>query len=112
VVLDRAMTAVKMDLMNLDEVLARLREHESELKAAGVIRPSLFGSTVRGERRPDSDIDLLAAFDESRRISLLDVAGIEIQLTELLGQAVDLVEEGTFKPRGKKTVDAEAVRAF
>jgi predicted nucleotidyltransferase len=98
--------------MSRDEVLARLREHEPELKAAGVVRLSLFGSTVRGERRPESDIDLLAAFDETRRISLLDVAGIEIQLAELLGQAVDLVEEGTLKPRVKRSVDAEAVRAF
>src|ERR1035437_8441589 len=49
------------------------------LKAAGVVRLSLFGSRARGDRRPDSDIDLLAAFDQTRRISLLDVAGIEIQ---------------------------------
>lgn len=98
--------------MNREDVLARLREHEPELKAAGVVRLSLFGSTVRGERRPDSDIDLLAAFDETRRISLLDVAGIEIQLADLLGLPVDLVEEGTLKPRVKRSVDAEAVRAF
>jgi hypothetical protein len=98
--------------MNCEQVIATLREHEPELKAAGVVRLSLFGSTVRGDRRPDSDIDLLAAFDENRRISLLDVAGIEIQLSELLGQPVDLIEEGTLKPRVKKNVDAEAVRAF
>jgi predicted nucleotidyltransferase len=98
--------------MSREEVLATLREHEPELKAAGVVRLSLFGSTARGERRPDSDIDLLAAFDETRRISLLGVAGIEIQLAELLGLPVDLVEEGTLKPRVKRSVDAEAVRAF
>jgi len=73
---------------------------------------SLFGSTARGDRRPDSDIDLLAAFDETRRISLLDVAGIEMQLCELLGQTVDLIEEGTLKPRVQRSVEAEAVRAF
>jgi predicted nucleotidyltransferase len=55
---------------------------------------------------------LLAAFDRTRRISLLDVAGIEIQLSELLGQPVDLIEEGTLKPRVRRTVEAEAVRAF
>jgi predicted nucleotidyltransferase len=72
----------------------------------------LFGSTARGDRRPDSDIDLLAVFDGTRRISLLDVAGIEIQLSELLGQPVDLIEEGALKPRVQKTVEAEAQRAF
>jgi uncharacterized protein len=101
-----------MEAMNPEQVIAMLRQHEPELKAAGVVRLSLFGSTVRGDRRPDSDIDLLAAFDETRRISLLDVAGIEIQLSEMLGQTVDLVEEGTLKPRVQKRVEAEAQRAF
>jgi predicted nucleotidyltransferase len=98
--------------MNREEVIAALRAHEPELKAAGVTRLWLFGSTARGDRRPDSDIDLLAAFDETSRISLLDVAGIEIRLGELLGQAVDLIEEGTLKPRVRRSVEAEAVRAF
>ena len=98
--------------MNREQVLATLRAHEPTLKAAGVVRLSLFGSTARGDRRPDSDIDLLAAFDQTRRISLLDVAGIEIQLSELLGQPVDLIEEGTLKPRVRSAVEAEAVRAF
>ena len=98
--------------MERDQVIARLREREAELKAAGVVRLSLFGSTARGDRRPDSDIDLLAAFDETRRISLLDVAGIELQLSDLLGQPVDLVEEGTLKPRIRRSVEAEALRAF
>ena len=98
--------------MGPDKVLATLRAHEQEIKAAGVVRLSLFGSTVRGEDRPDSDIDLLAAFDETRQISLMDVVGIENQLADLLGRPVELVEEGTLKPPVKKSVDAEAVRAF
>src|SRR5439155_1176103 len=73
---------------------------------------ALFGSTVRGEDRPDSDIDLLAAFDETRQISLVDAVGIENRLADLLGRPVELVEEGTLKPRVKQSVDAEAVRAF
>jgi uncharacterized protein len=98
--------------MNRDKVIATLRHHEPELRAAGVVRLSVFGSTARGDRRPDSDIDLLAVFDETRRISLLDVAGIEIQLSEMLGQTVDLIEEGTLKPRVQRSVEAEAARAF
>jgi predicted nucleotidyltransferase len=98
--------------MNRDQVIATLREHQPELQAAGVVRLSVFGSTARDDRRPDSDVDLLAAFDETRRISLLDVVGIEMHLSELLGQKVDLVEEGTLKPRMQRSVDAEALRAF
>jgi predicted nucleotidyltransferase len=110
--LDLVKTPRKNELMNCEQVLATLRAHEPTLKAVGVAHLSLFGSTARGDRRPDSDVDLLAAFDRTRRISLLDVVGIEIQLSELLGQPVDLIEEGTLKPRVQRTVEAEAVRAF
>jgi predicted nucleotidyltransferase len=83
--------------VNREQVIATLRQHEPELRAAGVVQLSVFGSTARGDRRPDSDIDLLARFDE---------------LADLLGRAVDLIEEGTLKPRVQKSVEAEAVRAF
>jgi hypothetical protein len=74
--------------MHREQVIATLRAHEPELKQVGVVRLSLFGSTVRGDHRPDSDIDLLAAFDENRRISLLDVIHIENQIADLLGEPV------------------------
>jgi predicted nucleotidyltransferase len=98
--------------MNRETVITALRAHESELRAAGVVRLSLFGSTARGEARPDSDIDLLAAFDDARPLSLLDVIRIENQISDLLGHAVDLIEEGTLKPRVRHSVDREAMRAF
>ncbi|MGA2148883.1 MAG: nucleotidyltransferase domain-containing protein [Bryobacteraceae bacterium] len=98
--------------MDRERVIATLRGHESELRAAGILRLSLFGSTVRGDDRPDSDIDLLAAFDDTRRISLLDVVAVEQQISRMLGRTVELVEEGTLKPRVRKNVEAEAVRAF
>lgn len=98
--------------MDRDGVIATLRGHESELRAAGVIRLSLFGSMARGDNGPDSDVDLLVAFDGTRRISLLGVVGIERQISQMLGRAVELVEEGTLKPRVQANVEAEAVRAF
>jgi predicted nucleotidyltransferase len=98
--------------MDREQVITLLRVHEPELRAAGVIRLSLFGSTARGEQGPNSDVDLLAAFDDGRRISLLAVAGIERQISQILGHRVELVEEGTLKPRVRKNVEAEAVRAF
>ncbi|HYW43178.1 MAG TPA: nucleotidyltransferase family protein [Bryobacteraceae bacterium] len=98
--------------MDREQVIATLREHEPELRAAGVVHLSLFGSTVRGERRLDSDIDLLAAFEETRRVSLLDVIHIENQIADLLGERVDLLVEGTLKPNVRENVGREAVRAF
>jgi predicted nucleotidyltransferase len=93
-------------------VIATLREHETELRAAGAVRLSVFGSTARGDRPPDSDNDLLAAFVGTRRIFLLEVAGIELRLARLMGHAVDLVEEGSLKPHVDRSVSAEALHTF
>jgi uncharacterized protein len=98
--------------MKRDEVIATLRAHEPELRAAGVVRLSLFGSTARDDARADSDVDLLAAFDDARKLSLLDLIGIENRLADLLGLPVDLIEEGTLRPRARQSVSREAVRAF
>ena len=57
----------KNENMDREQVLASLRAPEKELKDAGVVRLSLFGSTTRGEACPDSDVDLPAAFDSAGR---------------------------------------------
>jgi predicted nucleotidyltransferase len=98
--------------MKSDDVIARLREHQAELRSAGIVRLSLFGSIARDEARPDSDIDLLAAFDDDQPLSLLDIIGIENRIADLLGQPVDLIEEGSLRPRARQSVSRELVRAF
>lgn len=59
-------------------------------RANGIRRLSLFGSFLRGEARPDSDLDLLAEFDSDRIPSLLGLARMEQDLTALLSRKVDL----------------------
>jgi predicted nucleotidyltransferase len=54
-------------------------------------RLSLFGSQLTGTARPDSDIDLLVEFEPGRVPGLLALAGMELELSELLGgRRVDL----------------------
>jgi len=54
-------------------------------------RLSLFGSTLKGSNRPDSDVDLLVEFQPDAKPSLLTMARIEIELSSLLGgRKVDL----------------------
>ena len=98
--------------MSRTEILATLRSHEPEIRAAGVTRLSLFGSTARNDPGPASDIDLLAAFDERQRLSLLDVIHIQNRIANLLGTSVDLMEEGTLKPRVQADVERDLIRAF
>lgn len=60
-----------------------------------ISRLSLFGSTLKGTDRPDSDVDLLVEFEPGARITLLDMAQIEIELSTLLGgRTVDLRTAG------------------
>jgi hypothetical protein len=110
--LDIASAARHNGRMSRAEVLAALRTHEHELRTAGVTRLSLFGSAARNEAAPASDIDLLAAFDNNRQLSLLDIIHIQNQIAGLLGAPVDLMEEGTLKPRVQAAVEREMVRAF
>jgi predicted nucleotidyltransferase len=51
---------------------------------------SLFGSALRGELTPKSDIDILVEFDKDHIPGLIDLAGMEIELQEMVGRKVDL----------------------
>jgi len=55
-----------------------------------IIKLSLFGSALRDELRPDSDIDILVEFDKKHIPGLMDLAGMEIELSEIIGRKVDL----------------------
>jgi uncharacterized protein len=58
-------------------------------------RLSLFGSTLKGSSRPDSDVDLLVEFEPDAKPGLLTMAQIEIELSELLGgRRIDLRTAG------------------
>ena len=59
-------------------------------RSNGVRRLGLFGSALRGELRPDSDIDLLVEFNPGHVPGLLRLAGLELELARLLGRDVDL----------------------
>ena len=51
---------------------------------------SAFGSVLRDDFRPDSDVDVLAEFEPGYPIGLLRLAGMELELSALLGRRVDL----------------------
>lgn len=58
----------------------------------------LFGSYRRGDQHPNSDIDILISFDPNFRFGLLTFCQIENELSDLLGQKVDLVLKDSLKP--------------
>lgn len=86
----------------IDEIkkilIAVLRKYE-------VKKAALFGSIVRGEITEDSDIDLLIEFEG--RKSLLDFAGLKLELEELLKKRVDVVTYKSLHPLLKDRILSE-----
>lgn len=64
----------------------------------GIRRLSLFGSVLRSDFGPDSDVDVLVEFEPGIRVGLLRLAGISHDLEQVLGRRVDLVPEAGLKP--------------
>jgi hypothetical protein len=101
-----------VEAMDKSTVIAKLRQNEPELKAAGIIRLSLFGSVARGDASAKSDIDLMAEFDPARQFSLLDMVGLENRLADILGARVDLTPAKSLKEHIRDRVTREAILAF
>ena len=99
--------------MDKSTIIAKLRESEPELKAAGVQHLFLHGSYARGTAvREVSDVDLIAEFDAAREFSLLDRVHLENHLADLLGVKVDLAPAQTLKEGVRERAAHEAVIAF
>ena len=59
---------------------------------------ALFGSMLRQDHRPDSDVDLLVSFQPAARVTFLTLARMQRELEALLGRKVDLVPKDGLKP--------------
>lgn len=77
------------------------------LKRYGVSKAALFGSLVRGDVAEKSDLNILVEIEKD--ISLLDFVGLKLELEEILGRKVDLVEYCTLKPIIRERVLREQV---
>ncbi len=76
-------------------------------KTQPVLKAWLFGSYSRGEQTNESDVDILVQYDRSQRIGLLKIAGMHIDLENLLGHKVDIVEEGTLRPWAIESINKD-----
>lgn len=70
---------------------------------------ALYGSALRGGLRSDSDIDLLVEFEKKNTPGLLDISGMELELSETIGRKVDLRTPQDLSHYFRHKVIAEAV---
>lgn len=75
----------------------------------GIIGIGVFGSYVRGEQRPDSDLDILIELQDPPRLDLFDLVRLEHDLSDLLGVQVDLAIKKNLRKRIGQRILSEVV---
>ena len=88
-----------------DAVAAFCRKHQ-------VRKLALFGSVLRDDFRPDSDVDVLVEFEPGARVGYLKLAAMELELSELIGRKVDLRTPGELSRYFRDDVLASAEVQF
>jgi uncharacterized protein len=71
-------------------------------------RLALFGSALREDFTPDSDVDVLVEFQPGTRVGMIRLSGIELELSQILGRKVDMNTPGFISRYYREEVLAEA----
>ena len=98
--------------MNRQDILARLRENESALRARGVTHAALFGSHARGDDHPGSDIDIMIEIAPDASIDLFEYVAITQYLEDLFPGRVDVANRKRLKEPVRPSAEREAIYAF
>jgi predicted nucleotidyltransferase len=102
--------------VNRDEIIAALRAHEPELRAAGVASLSLVGSTARGDEREGSDVDILVRLRSDTEREGFAYFGVIDRLAQrletIVRRPVDVIAEPVRKPHLRRAVERDRVVAF
>jgi hypothetical protein len=97
--------------MECVEVIAKLKQHEVELKRLGVEHLYLFGSTVRGEAREDSDVDMF--FDYERgKLGLFELMDVKEAAARILGRKADIMTRDSLHKTLREQIEAAALQVF
>ena len=98
--------------MRRDDIIAKLKKAEPDLRAWGVRRAAVFGSIARGDDRPDSDIDIMIEIDPGARITVYDYVGLKEHIAGLFDAPVDGVNRDGLKHYVRPAATADAIYAF
>ncbi len=97
--------------MKRDEAISRLKQHEADLKRLGVEHLYMFGSTVRGEAKDDSDVDLF--FDYQRgKLGLFELMDVKEYAANILGHMTDIMTSDSLHKTLRQQIEETAIRVF
>jgi uncharacterized protein len=97
--------------MDKEQIKAIIRDNISAIRAFHVRALYLFGSVVRGEATPSSDVDILVEFEPDAHIGLFEFARLQRMLSDILGRNVDISTADALHPALKDRILKEAVHA-
>jgi hypothetical protein len=97
--------------MKRDEAISRLKQHDADLKRLGVEHLYMFGSTVRGEAKDDSDVDLF--FDYQRgKLGLFELMDVKEYAANILGHKTDIMTRDSLHKTLRQQIEETAIRVF
>jgi predicted nucleotidyltransferase len=98
--------------LDREELIAELQRLRPAFEREGVKHMALFGSRARRDNRPDSDVDLLIEVDNSKKFSLLELAGVYGIIEDELGLESSLVMRRSLEEDFKQRVATDEVGVF
>jgi predicted nucleotidyltransferase len=97
--------------MHRDEAIAKLKQHEAELRGLGIEHLYLFGSTVRNEAGADSDVDLFFDHPEGS-LGLYELMDVKDAAARILGCKADIMTRRSLHRVLREEIEASATQVF
>jgi uncharacterized protein len=98
-------------LMKRAEAISRLKQHEADLKRLGVERLYMFGSTVRGEAKEESDVDLFFDYEKGK-LGVFELMDVKEYAASILGRKADIMTRDSLHKTLRRQIEETAVRVF
>lgn len=98
--------------MTRDELIARLKSAERDLRALGIGELYLFGSHARGEASDDSDVDLMVSFAPHAGNRFRTFMSSIDMLQDVVGKPVDVGTAESYHRLVRAEIDRDSIRVF
>jgi len=98
--------------MTREEIVTTIQKNADAIKAEGVTKLAIFGSRVRGDNRPDSDIDVLVEIEPDASFSLLNLIGVEHIIQDATGLPAQVTMRRSIPPRFAERIADDVVEVF
>jgi uncharacterized protein len=98
--------------MTREEIIATIQNNATALRAEGVAKLAIFGSRVRGDNRPDSDIDVLVEVEPDASFSVLNLIGVQHIIENATGIPAQATMRRSIPPRFAERIADDIVEVF